>query len=204
MKKNDYKFTTIYSLENLGAILSLVGFKNATIVALDISASPLEKARAHFGRTVFGFPVEYVQGDALALPFDNDSFDLVTTHLFMTHIADQRKNQVLAEAGRVLRRDREFIDEEIVVPPGTDLDKYKWFYATLADEFPGTPEQKAKVAQYMVELGAYSEFYPYGSEKSLVASMNSNGFEAHLGGLQEKRLYVNVCASLYQINARKV
>lgn len=197
-------FSSIYSLENIGAILSLVGFKSASIVALDISSSPLEKARAHFGDSVFGFPMEYVRGDALALPFDKDSFDLVATHLFMTHIADQKKGDVVAEARRVLRPDGEFVDEEIVVPPGTDRERYRWFYATLAEQFSGTSAQKVKVVNYMVEMGSYSVFYPYGSFESLAANFNGHGFEARLGGKEERKLYANAYAYLYQISARKI
>ncbi|MDD5593239.1 MAG: class I SAM-dependent methyltransferase, partial [Candidatus Margulisbacteria bacterium] len=197
-------FSSIYSLENIGAIISLVGFKNASIVALDLSSSPLEKAMAHFGQAVFGSPIEYVKGDALSLPFDSESFDLVATHLFMTHIADQHKGEVVAEAGRVLRPDREFIDEEIVVPPETDRERYKWFYATLADYFPGTAEQKTRAGKYMVELGSYSVFYPYVSKNSLTANFNRHGLEARLGDKEDRPLYAGTYADLYQITARKI
>ncbi|MFA4967360.1 MAG: methyltransferase domain-containing protein [Candidatus Margulisiibacteriota bacterium] len=197
-------FSSIYSLENIGAILSLVGFKNASLVALDISSSPLEKARTHFGQTIFGFPIEYVKGDALSLPFDSESFDLVATHLFMTHIADQHKDRVVAEAERVLKPGRELIDEEIVVPPETDRERYKWFYATLADYFPGTAEQKTRVEKYMVEIGSYPVFYPYVSKNSLAANFNRHGLEAHLGDKDDRPLYAGIYADLYQIIARKI
>ena len=46
-------------------------------------------------------PVSYVQGDALDLPFEEDSFDIVTSHTFLTVISKPQK--ALSEMLRVLR-----------------------------------------------------------------------------------------------------
>ena len=48
-----------------------------------------------------GLPIEYVSGDALALPFEDKSFDLVASHTFFTSIPDPAK--AMAEMQRVLR-----------------------------------------------------------------------------------------------------
>lgn len=46
-------------------------------------------------------PVEFVLGDALKLPFEDDSFDLVVSHTFFTSISDPEK--AMAEMKRVLK-----------------------------------------------------------------------------------------------------
>ena len=48
-----------------------------------------------------GLPIEYRVGDALALPFEEASFDLVASHTFFTSISDPEK--AMAEMKRVLK-----------------------------------------------------------------------------------------------------
>ncbi len=48
-----------------------------------------------------GLNIEYVVGDALALPFEDQSFDLVVSHTFFTSIPDP--DTAMAEMKRVLR-----------------------------------------------------------------------------------------------------
>jgi ubiquinone/menaquinone biosynthesis C-methylase UbiE len=65
------------------------------IVGLDASESMLEIARE---RVPHG---EFVAGDALALPFGDDSFDRVLTGHFYGHLEEDDRNGFLAEARRV-------------------------------------------------------------------------------------------------------
>jgi ubiquinone/menaquinone biosynthesis C-methylase UbiE len=65
------------------------------IVGLDASESMLEIARE---RVPHG---EFVPGDALALPFADDSFDRVLTGHFYGHLEEDDRNGFLAEARRV-------------------------------------------------------------------------------------------------------
>lgn len=65
------------------------------VVGLDQSASMLEVAREQAPNA------EYVRGDALALPFDDGSFDRVFTSYFYCHLEDEDARRFQAEARRV-------------------------------------------------------------------------------------------------------
>lgn len=67
----------------------------AQVTGLDFSAPMLEMARS----AVPG--AEFVEGDAMALSFDDGSFDAVTIGFGLPHVPDPR--QVIGEAHRVLR-----------------------------------------------------------------------------------------------------
>ena len=65
------------------------------VVGLDQSQAMIEVARERLPDT------ELVQGDALALPFPDASFDRVFTSYFYCHLEDAERAQFLAEAHRV-------------------------------------------------------------------------------------------------------
>jgi len=67
------------------------------VVALDQSAAMLNAARRQAPRATF------VQGDGLALPFLNDTFDRVVTGHFYGHLDAGERARFLAEARRVGR-----------------------------------------------------------------------------------------------------
>ena len=67
------------------------------VVALDQSARMLSRAAAQAPRATL------VQGDGLALPFPNDSFDRVFTGHFYGHLDPDERARFLAEVDRVAR-----------------------------------------------------------------------------------------------------
>jgi ubiquinone/menaquinone biosynthesis C-methylase UbiE len=69
------------------------------VVGLDFSEPMLEHARAKTAAR--GFDIEYVQGNALELPFEDASFDAVVTTQVYEYVSDVPK--ALREARRVLR-----------------------------------------------------------------------------------------------------
>ena len=69
-------------------------------IGLDISEKALQIARASKAIDT----VAYVSGDARALPFDNDSFDIIVSNLAIHCIGDQKERlQALSEITRVLK-----------------------------------------------------------------------------------------------------
>ena len=70
-------------------------FLPGDVVALDQSATMLEVARERDAAD------EYVSGDALALPFEDGSFERVFTGHFYGHLEDEDRERFLAEARRV-------------------------------------------------------------------------------------------------------
>jgi demethylmenaquinone methyltransferase/2-methoxy-6-polyprenyl-1,4-benzoquinol methylase len=78
--------------------LAVVAEREGGIVTgLDFSARMLERARRKSSSIV------WVEGDLLALPFDDDSFDSATVGFGVRNVADL--DQALAELQRVLRPD---------------------------------------------------------------------------------------------------
>ena len=69
------------------------------VVALE--PDPAMRARAHDAALEARVPVEVVEGDAMALPFPDASFDTVIFSLVLCTVPDMER--VLAEARRVLR-----------------------------------------------------------------------------------------------------
>jgi ubiquinone/menaquinone biosynthesis C-methylase UbiE len=67
------------------------------VVGLDQSASMLEVASAQVPHA------EFVQGDALALPFADGSFDRVFASYFYCHLEDEDRRRFLREVRRVAR-----------------------------------------------------------------------------------------------------
>jgi demethylmenaquinone methyltransferase/2-methoxy-6-polyprenyl-1,4-benzoquinol methylase len=67
------------------------------VVGLDQSESMLEEARRQAPRATF------VRGDALALPFEDASFERVFTGHFYGHLDREQRAQFLTEARRVAR-----------------------------------------------------------------------------------------------------
>ena len=75
------------------------GPEKVTVTGLDLDDNFVSYARQK--ASDLGLSVDFVLGNALALPFADSSFDLVTSHTFFTSIPDPVK--AMAEMQRVLR-----------------------------------------------------------------------------------------------------
>jgi ubiquinone/menaquinone biosynthesis C-methylase UbiE len=84
----------------VGAVLAVLGqeFPGVQLTGLDIEPKQLEFAHGHLERS--GLEATLVQGDALALPFEDESFDHVWMMWLLEHIPDSVA--ALREARRVL------------------------------------------------------------------------------------------------------
>jgi ubiquinone/menaquinone biosynthesis C-methylase UbiE len=68
------------------------------VIGLDLAEGTLGQARARVQAE--GLPVDCIIGDVEALPFDDDSFDLVLANYMLYHVPDL--DQAIAELRRVL------------------------------------------------------------------------------------------------------
>ena len=117
----------------VGAVLAVLGheFPGVDLTGVDIEPKQLEFARGHLERS--GVEAKLLAADALALPFEDRSFDHVWTMWFLEHVADPPAT--LREARRVL------VD-------GGDITAIEVDYSTVRAE-PSTPAFEA-LARAMV------------------------------------------------------
>ncbi|PKQ19808.1 MAG: SAM-dependent methyltransferase [Actinobacteria bacterium HGW-Actinobacteria-6] len=88
----------------------------AGMVALDLTPEMLDAARGLADeRAVAG--IEFVLGDAEALPFEDDSFDLVTCRIAAHHFPDVQR--FVDETARVLKPGGRFVLQDQCVPENT-------------------------------------------------------------------------------------
>ncbi|MDE2745394.1 MAG: ubiquinone/menaquinone biosynthesis methyltransferase [Chloroflexota bacterium] len=85
----------------------------ARIVGLDVSAAMLARAEEKFGRQ----RIEWLQGDALHLPFAEESFDVVASAFVLRNLPDLAGS--FGEMARVLKPGGRLVGLDITHPPGT-------------------------------------------------------------------------------------
>jgi len=157
-------FSTVYSLENLAALIHLSNLDNPKIIAFDINKQPLSEANVYCGTKLYNVEIEYEQGNAILSEFfEADSFDLIATHLFLTHIPDESKIRLINNVHKWLKPNSKFVDDEIIVPGTIDRNKYAKYYRTLGRHYipPLDHSSMEKVANWMEKFGTYSIFFPY-------------------------------------------
>jgi ubiquinone/menaquinone biosynthesis C-methylase UbiE len=131
----DTILSRMYQMEQLGSILEVgCGFgrvlgyvwsqrewlKYTKLVGIDISGSMIEKAKEFFKGSEINLEEELapkiIQANVLDLPFDNKEFDLVYTHVCLTHIPPDKIQRAREEINRVAKR-------YIIL-----VERYKWDY----------------------------------------------------------------------------
>jgi demethylmenaquinone methyltransferase/2-methoxy-6-polyprenyl-1,4-benzoquinol methylase len=94
------------------------------VVGLDFSAQMLDVARRHYPK------LEFIEGDAIELPFDNASFDASTISFGLRNLADPIRG--LREMARVVKAGGRAVVLEFVRPPrGLIGTGYRLYLKTL-------------------------------------------------------------------------
>jgi len=93
------------------------------VVGADFSENMLERARAK--AVVRDTPIEFVQADALALPFDDNAFDAATVAFGIRNVSDLGTG--IAEMARVVRPGGRVVILEITTPKHLRRFYQLWF-----------------------------------------------------------------------------
>lgn len=102
----------------------------ARMVALDLTPEMLDAASAYAAeRGVTG--IEFVEGDAEHMPFDDEAFDLVTCRIAAHHFPDIER--FAAEVLRVLKPGGRFVLQDQCVPASTGAGTYVNVFERLRD-----------------------------------------------------------------------
>jgi len=100
------------------------------VVGLDFSAQMLERARRDHPA------IEFIEGDALSLPFDNSTFDASTIAFGLRNLADPVRG--LSEMARVIQPGGRAVVLEFVRPPrGITGSAYRIYLRTLLPAIGG-------------------------------------------------------------------
>lgn len=128
----------------------------ARIVGLDASAEVIEKAAAHAGE-VGVTNAEFVVGDAYALPFPDDSFDIVHAHQTLQHVADpvamlREMRRVAKPGGLVAARDVDYAGT-MWFPLFPGLELWMRVYQQVHRSNGGEPDAGRRLKAWAQEAG---------------------------------------------------
>jgi len=99
-------------------------FAGAEVHAIDVSAAAV--TYGHGRAESLGLPVHFKQMNATSLRYDDASFDVVFTSMFLHELPVRDIERFMAEAHRVLRPGGMIINMEL--PPNGELEPYDQFY----------------------------------------------------------------------------
>jgi len=142
---------------------------NATV--LDLTESMLEEGRKRAKNVGISGQLKWVVGDAMALPFEDDSFDVYTISFGIRNVTDPQK--ALSEAYRVLKPGGRIMVLEFSHIPN---DLLQWFYDKYS--FNVIPRLGQIIAsdrssyQYLVE-----SIRKFPKQESFMKLVNAAGFE---------------------------
>lgn len=145
------------------------------VVGLDSVAEPIEAARREAAargdeRTTFQV------GDVYALPFDDDSFDVVHAHQVLQHLADpvaalREMSRVARPGGLVAVRDADY-EAMTWYPASAGLDRWLDTYRTIARAAGGEPDAGRRLRHWAHAAGltdtvASASVWCYADEESV-------------------------------------
>ncbi len=136
------------------------------IAGLDPSVGMLQVARTKTARDAASARIEIVEGDALALPFPDQSFDVVTIAFGLRNLPDYARG--VSEMARVLRPGGRLVVLEFLPPQGAARLVFRSYIATvlpvLGRAISGSPEA------YRYLAASIGEFITAESVRELISN----------------------------------
>lgn len=131
-------------------------FPEAEVTAIDVAAPSLRYGHAR--ARAQGVPVHFKQMDATKMSFEDESFDVVFSSMFLHELSRKDIIRALSEANRVLRTGGLLINMEL--PPNDALSPYDRFYLDWDAYYNNEPYYKQFRDQSYNELLKSSGFEP--------------------------------------------
>ena len=101
---------------NMGTTTAeLVKKYGCRVTALDLDTKALEKARKNLAASCAAGRVTFVEGDATALPFPDNSFDVVINEAMLTMLDPDSRAKAVAEYFRVLKRGGVLLTQDVML-----------------------------------------------------------------------------------------
>jgi ubiquinone/menaquinone biosynthesis C-methylase UbiE len=140
----------------VGAVLGILGaaFPGVVLAGVDIEERQLEGARAHLAR--LGLHADLRLGDAVALPYEDASFDHVWMMWLLEHVADpvaalREARRVLAPGGEVTAIEVDY--NSVWTHPATDALEALFAAVARTMEANGRSDTGARLPGWLVEAG---------------------------------------------------
>ena len=142
------------------AIKFATATKASRIVGLDLSEGMLSVAKKKVKENSFLDKIDFIQGDSEALPFEDDSFDVITVSFGIRNFENLEKG--LSEILRVLKSRGLFVILETSVPTKAPYKQGYYFHTRWILPVIGKLFSKDKVAySYLSESAS---IFPYGEK----------------------------------------
>ncbi len=149
-------------------------YPDANVEAVDAAAGGLRYGSAR--AKMQGQAVHFRQMSADALDYDDKSFDLVFSSMFLHELSKKTRAQALAEAYRVLRPGGLMLHMEL--PPNDQMDAYDGFYLDWDSYYNSEPYYKGYRDENPPELCAEAGFATNDYFQFVVPSLGIYGEEA--------------------------
>jgi ubiquinone/menaquinone biosynthesis C-methylase UbiE len=156
--------------------LDLAGLVSS-VVGIDGADAAIERARAEASRRNVG-NAEFQIADAYALPFEDDSFDVVHAHQVLQHLADPVRalteaQRVAKPGGIVAARDADY-GTMVHDPHEPRLDRWLELYHEVARHDGGEPDAGRRLGGWFREAGYQSmevstSTWTYGAPQEIAA-----------------------------------
>lgn len=105
---------------NMGTtLLELAERYHCQVIGVDLDKKALEKAQQAIKKAKLQHLVRVQQGNALKLPFDDNSFDIVMNEAMLTMLDNKSKSKALAEYYRVLKPGGKLLTHDICLKGDT-------------------------------------------------------------------------------------
>lgn len=139
-----------------GTITADLATRVAQVVAIDTAEAVLAEAR-EYGASAGCTNVEYRVADVYALPFDDDSFDVVHAHQVLQHLPDPvaalaELRRVCCPGGVVAARDADYA-AMTWYPDSSELDEWLALYRKVARANGGEPDAGRRLLAWARSAG---------------------------------------------------